>query len=35
LALAQDELERRLLALTDEQLEHHVGVGVNDHKRAL
>jgi hypothetical protein len=32
-ASAQDELKRWLLTVAGQQLEHHVGVGVDDHKR--
>jgi hypothetical protein len=34
-ALAQDQLKGLYLAVTDEQLEQHVVVGVDEHKRAV
>ena len=34
LAATKDELVRRLLALVDEELHHHVGVRVDDHGRS-
>jgi hypothetical protein len=35
LSATQDELERRLVAPADEQLEQHIGVRVDDHGRSV